>query len=104
MVAFLNVFTGTGIGEYIIIISYITIIILIIMLLMSLPRLVDQVFDINDKVMFKIYSKRSGSFRVDDFTRGFRKKINFKTYIDVQAYVLRRVNGWDINNYKLENN
>lgn len=68
--------------------------VILIYILLKLPRTIDVVYDDSNKqVLFKVFSKR-GSFLVYDYTRTRRMKIIFKTYVDVEAFINRRVNGW----------
>lgn len=65
--------------------------VLISMLLRTRP--IDKVEDNNGNVIFRIYQKGINGFLVKGY-RGNYRKVSFKTYVDVVAYVDKRVNGW----------
>lgn len=88
-----NIYNSIFNPASIIIISAVVLFFLIFLLTLSKP--IDTIFDRNKKVLFKIFSRR-GSFIVYDYTgNGGTLKIEFRTYVDVEAYVSRKKNGWD---------
>lgn len=73
---------------------YIFVPIILIIIIIIWPRQIDTVYSKDKtKILFKIY-KRDLGFQVRDYTSSFTKKIYFKTYIDVEAYIIRKLLGW----------
>ena len=81
-------------------VSFIFSIWLLIYIYLKLPRTIDVITARdNDKVLFKVYSKHN-SFTVHDFTKFRKMKISFRSYVDVEAYIFRRINGWQGTTFK----
>lgn len=70
-------------------------IVILVLILILMPHLIDLVYTKDGDLMFKVYSRKSGIFLVKDYTRHFKRKIYFKSYVDVEAYISRRINGWN---------
>lgn len=70
----------------------------ITMFIVLLPKPIDVVYNKDkSKKLFKIYTQVSG-FRVKDYSSSFsRRSIYFRSYVDVEAYIKRRINGWHTN-------
>lgn len=58
------------------------------------PRPIDEVRDDRNRLLFTIYQSGRG-FQVNDHQGITKRRIYFKTYVDVEAYVKRRVNSWN---------
>ena len=59
-----------------------------------LPKLIEYIKDEKGKITITIKQKRNGMFVVHDATNG--RIIRFTRYVDIEAYILRRVNGWKL--------
>lgn len=67
--------------------------VLLFIFIIYYPRSIDEVRNDKNKLLFTIY--QSGfRFIVHDYRTLFKRRIVFKTYVDVEAFIQRRVNGW----------
>lgn len=58
------------------------------------PRPIDEVRDDRNRLLFTIYQSGRG-FQVNDHNGIIKRKIYFKTYVDVEAFIKRRINNWN---------
>lgn len=73
------------------------IIVYLIIKYLKRPKPIDVVYNESGEAVFAIYAV-NGKFYVVDNTRLYHNKqlsIEFKTYIDVEAFISRKFNRWD---------
>lgn len=66
-----------------------------IVLVLSLlyQRCIMAVYDKNDDLSFKVYQKGILIFLVKGYN-GYPKKVSFRSYVDVVAYIDKHINGF----------
>lgn len=63
-------------------------------ILANQPKLIEFIKNDKGKIVITIRQKKNGMFLVHDSTNG--RIIRFTRYVDIEAYILRRVNGWKL--------
>lgn len=91
----INYYAGLVNSDYFGVLMYVVPIMIIWLIYILFPRYIDVIVDEDDVLLFKIYQARSGKFYVKDYTGMLRAKLPFKTYVDLEAYIYRKLNGWN---------
>lgn len=58
------------------------------------PRLIEHIKNDQGVIVITIKQKKNGMFLVYDKTNG--RVIRFTRFVDIEAYVSRRINGWKL--------
>ncbi len=59
-------------------------------------RTIDIIKGKGGKVLFVVAVNRKGRFRVRDMTDVGKRNVYFNSYVDVEAFIVRKKSGWNL--------
>ena len=63
-----------------------------VILIALIPKPIERITNSRGKILIEVYQNKLGHFRVHD--KITRRKLSFRTFVDTESYIMRRLNRW----------